>query len=142
MSLSEVMIIQVLFHLPGYKTFREFYLVDVSKYFQIEFPDLVSYHRMVGLKRDSFMPLATYLKTSGLANCLGISFIDSTPLRVCDRRGIHQYKTFKDIAQRGPCSLGWFHGFEFRIVTNDNGGIIDFIITKGNADDRKSIRFK
>ena len=136
------MTIQVLFHLPGYKTFKEFYLGDVSKYFQIEFPNLVSYHRMVELKRGSFMPLATYLKTFGLANCLGISFIDSTPLRACDRRGIHQYKTFKDIAQREPCSLGWFYGFKFRIVANDTVGIIDFMITKGNADDRKSIRFK
>ena len=99
MSLSEVMTIQVLFHLSGYKTFKEFYLGYVSKHLQKEFPDLVSYNRMVELKRDSFIPLAIYLKTFGLVNCSGISFIDSTPLRVCDRRRIHQHKTFKDIAQ-------------------------------------------
>ena len=104
------MTIQVLFYLSGYKTFKEFYLGDVSKYLQKEFSDLVSYHQMVELERDSFMPLAIYLKTFGLANCSGISFIDSTPLRVCDRRRIHQHKTFKDIAQRRPCSSGglWF----------------------------------
>lgn len=142
MSLSEVMTIQVLFHLSGYKTFKEFYLGYVSKHLQKEFPDLVSYNRMVELKRDSFIPLAIYLKTFGLVNCSGISFIDSTPLRVCDRRRIHQHKTFKDIAQRGQCSLGWFYGFKLHIITNDTGGIIDFMITKGNVDDRKPLRFK
>ena len=142
MSLSEVITIQVLFHLSGYKTFKEFYLGYVSKHLQKEFPALVSYNRMVELKRDSFIPLAIYLKTFGLANCSGISFIDSTPLRVCDSRRIHQHKTFKDIAQRGQCSLGWFYGFKLHIVTNDTGGIIDFMITKGNVDDRKPLRFK
>lgn len=142
MSLSEVMTIQVLFHLSGYKTFKEFYLGYVSKHLQKEFPDLVSYNRMVELKRDSFIPLAIYLKTFGLAHCTGISFVDSTPLRVCNRRRIHQHKTFIDIAQRGQCSLGWFYGFKLHIVTNDTGGIIDFMITKGNVDDRKPLRFK
>nr|WP_254712436.1 transposase [Polaribacter porphyrae] len=52
------------------------------------------------------MPLAIYLKSKGLSDCLGISFIDSTPLRVCDKRRINQHKTFKDIAKRGQCSLG------------------------------------
>lgn len=51
------------------------------------------------------MPLVIYMKTFGLANCSEISFIDSTPLRVCDRRRIHQHKTFKGIAQKEPCSL-------------------------------------
>ena len=46
------------------------------------------YNRMVELKAQSFMPLAIYLKVCGLANCTGISFIDSTPLRVCDKRRI------------------------------------------------------
>lgn len=142
MSLSEVMTIQVLFHLSGYKTFKEFYLGYVAKYLQKEFPNLVSYNRMIELKRDSFMPLAIYLKVCGLDHCTGISFIDSTPLRVCNRRRIHQHKTFKDIAQRGQCSLGWFYGFKLHIVTNDTGGIIDFMITKGNVDDRKPLRFK
>lgn len=142
MSLSEIMTIQVLFHLSGYRTFKEFYLGYVSKHLQKEFPDLVSYNRMVELKRDSFIPLAIYLKSCGLSNCTGISFIDSTPLRVCDKRRIHQHKTFKDIAQRGQCSLGWFYGFKLHIVTNDEGGIIDFMITKGNVDDRKPLRFK
>ena len=110
MSLSEVMTIQVLFHFSGYRTFKEFYLGYVSKFLANDFPDLVSYIRMVELQRDSFIPLTAYLKTNGLSNCTGVSFIDSTPLRVCDKRRINQHKTFKHIAQRGQCSLGWFYG--------------------------------
>ena len=113
MSLSEVITIQVLFHLSGYKTLKEFYLGYVSNHLQKEFSDLFSYNWMVALKRDSFMPLAIYLKTFGFVDCSGISFIDSTALRVCDRRIIHQHKTFKDIAQTGQCSLGWFYGLSF-----------------------------
>ena len=141
MSLSEVMTIQVLFHLSGFRTFKEFYLGYVCNYLQSEFPNTVSYNRMVELKGQSFMPLAIYLKVCGLANCTGISFIDSTPLRVCDKRRINQHKVFKDLAQRGQCSLGWFYGFKLHIITNDCGGIIDFMITKGNVDDRKPLRF-
>ncbi len=74
--------------------------------------------------------------------CNGINFIDSTPLRVCHNRRIHQHKTFKSLAERGHCSLGWFYGFKLHIVTNDCGGIIDFMITKGNVDDRKPLKTK
>jgi hypothetical protein len=142
MSLSEVMTIQVLFQISGYRTFKDFYVNYVREHLQDEFPDTVSYNRMVELKKNSFMPLAIYLKTCGLANCTGISFVDSTPLRVCDKRRINQHKVFKGFAQRGQCSLGWFYGFKLHIVTNDQGGIIDFMITKGNVDDRKPLRFK
>lgn len=56
---------------------------------------------MIELKGQSFIPLAIYLKVCGLANYTGISFIDSTPLKVCDKRRINQYKVFKDLAKRG-----------------------------------------
>ncbi len=60
----------------------------VSKHLQGKFPDTVSYNRMVELKSESFMPSAIYFKTCGSANCTGISFTDSTPLRVCNKRRI------------------------------------------------------
>ncbi len=74
---------------------------------------------MVELKSSSFNPMMIYLKTKGIAECTGISFVDSTPLRVCDKRGIGQHKTLKEIAQRGQYSLGWFFGFKLHIITND-----------------------
>lgn len=142
MSLSEVMTFQVLFHFSGYRTFKDFYTGHVAKHLGDHFPDLVSYNRMVELQRESFMPLAIYLKSCGPANCTGISFVDSTPLRVCDKKRINQHKVFKELAKRGQCPLGWFYGFKLHIVTNDQGGIIDFMLTKGNVDDRKPLRFR
>ena len=35
---------------------------------------------MVELETTPFIPMMIYLKTKGLADCTGISFVDSTPL--------------------------------------------------------------
>lgn len=50
---------------------------------------------MVELKSSSFIPMMIYLKTKGLSDCTGISFVDSTPLRVSDKRRIGQQKHLK-----------------------------------------------
>ena len=142
LSLSEVITIQVLFHISRVRNFKTFYLEYVCKYLNKDFPNLVSYNRMVELQFTSFIPMAMYLKTKSLGDCTGISFIDSTPLRVCENQRIHQHKTFKNLAQRGQCSLGWFYGMKLHIVTNDCGEIIDFMLTPANTDDRKPLKMK
>lgn len=142
LSLSEVMTIQVLFHISKMREFKAFYNGYVCKHLESYFPDLVSYNRMVELCSDSLLPLAIYLKGHGLGNCTGISFIDSTPLRVCHNRRIHSHKVFDGLAQRGQCSIGWFYGFKLHIITNDMGQIVDFMLTPGNVDDRKPLKIK
>lgn len=64
-----------------------------------------------------------------MGECTGISFTDSTLLRVCDNRRIHSHKVFDGIAQRGKCSLGWFYEFKLHLIVNDMGQIINFMIT-------------
>jgi hypothetical protein len=142
LSLSEVMSIQVLFHLSGFRNFKTFYLGYVCKHLRGYFPDLVSYNRMVELCSDSMLPLAAYLKNFALGDCSGISFIDSTPLRVCHNRRIHSHKVFDGLAKRGQCSIGWFYGFKLHLVTNDTGEVIDFMLTPGNVDDRKPLHME
>ena len=44
----------------------------------------------------------------------GISFVDSTPLRVCRNQRILIHKTFEGLAERGKCSMGWF--FELNCI--------------------------
>ena len=56
--------------------------------------------------------------------------------------GFISTKPLKRLLKRGPCALGWFYGFKLHMITNDTGGIIDFIMTRGNVDDRKPLRFK
>lgn len=140
LSMSEVMTIQVVFHHSGYRTFKDFYLGYVRIHLKDLFPQTVSYNRMTELCSGSMLHLFAYLKSFGLGECTGISFVDSTPLRVCDNRRIHQHKTFKDIAQRGQCSLGWFYGFKLHLINNDKGELIDVYFSPGNVDDRKPLK--
>jgi len=136
------MTIQVSFHLSGYRNFKEFYLSYVCTYLRDLFPKTVSYNRMVELCSGSMLHLFTYLESFGPGACTGISFVDSTPLQVCYNRRIHQHKTFRDIAQRGQCSLGWFYGFKLHLLNNDKGELIDMYVTSGNVDDRKPLKMK
>jgi hypothetical protein len=142
LSLSEVMTIQVLFHLSGYRNFKTFYNAYVCIHLRSYFPSVVSYNRMVELTRDSMVPLAIYLKSQSLGRCTGISFIDSTPLRVCHNRRIHSHKVFDGLAKRGQCSIGWFYGFKLHLITSDTGEIVDFMLTPGNVDDRKPLQIE
>ncbi|EKO59637.1 transposase, IS4-like family protein [Leptospira kirschneri str. H2] len=45
-------------------------------------------------------------------------------------------KVFKDIAQRGKSSTGWFYGFKLHLIINDQGELLSFMVTPGNVDDR------
>ena len=65
------------------------------------FPKVISYNRFMELGKKVAIPLALFIKKVLLGKCAGISFVDSTPLRVCKNQSIHIHKTFKGIAQRG-----------------------------------------
>ena len=106
MSKAEVMLIMILFHDSGYRCFKHFYLEKVCKHLRHLFPNVFSYNRLVKLKREVAVPLTLFIKKVLLGKCTGISFVDSTPLRVCKNRRIHIHKVFKGIAQRGKCSMG------------------------------------
>ena len=62
------------------------------------------------------------------------------PLRGYHIKREKQHKTFKGVAQKGQCSIGWFHGFKLHLVINDKGEILDFILTPGNVDDREPLK--
>jgi hypothetical protein len=82
-SQSEVMTILVLFHYGSFKNLKHFYLHYVQEHMKNEFPQTVSYNRFVELQKKAIVPLGIFLKTLALGKCTGISFIDSTTLRVC-----------------------------------------------------------
>jgi hypothetical protein len=81
-------------------------------------------------------PLFGFLKSCRYGDCTGISFIDSTTLKVCNNRRISSHKVFKDSASRGKSSMGWFYGFKLHLVVNEYGEILSFQFSKGNLDDR------
>jgi hypothetical protein len=103
-----------------------------------EFPNLVSYNRFVELMPRTLIPLLAYMR-GRKGNCTGISFVDSTPLKVCHNRRINRHKVFAGLAERGKTSMGWFFGFKLHLVVNDQGEILAFQLTPGNVDDRKPV---
>ena len=106
------------------------------------FPQVVSYTRFVELEREVAIPLALFIKKVLLGKCTDVSFVDSTPLRVCRNQRIHIHKVFKGIAQRGKCSMGWFFGFKLHLICNEKGELLNFMITPGDVDDRKPLEYK
>jgi hypothetical protein len=140
MSTSEVITIYMLFHLSGFRCFKHFYIFYVQKHLQQEFPNTVSYNRFVELMQSVIMPMTMFAKTCCLGNCTGISFIDSTPIRVCKNKRISRNKVFKDVATTGKSTMGWFHGFKLHIVINDKGELLSFAVTQANVDDREPLK--
>jgi Transposase DDE domain len=140
MAKSEVISICLLFHLSGFRCFKHFYMFYVQRHMQGEFPRTVSYNRFVELSQSVLMPMTIFLKTCCLGACTGISFVDSTPIRVCHNKRIKRNKVFKDIAEVGKSTMGWFYGFKLHIVINDKGEILNFAITQANVDDREPLK--
>lgn len=140
MSDSEVMCILLLFHLSGFRCFKHFYLFYVQRHMQSEFPKTVSYNRFVELSQGVLMQMCLFMKTCCLGTCTGISFVDSTPIRVCNNKRIKANRVFKDTATVGKSTMGWFYGFKLHIVINDRGEILSFAITQANVDDREPLK--
>jgi hypothetical protein len=135
---SEIMTIVIDFHRSGYRTFKAYYTEHVMVHLRSEFPNLVSYNRFVELMQRVLIPLSVYLRHC-FGTCTGISFIDSTPLAVCENRRIERHRVFRGIAQRGKSSLGWFYGFKLHLVTNERGELLAVRFTPGNVDDRQPV---
>ena len=139
MSDAEVMVIMIMFHSSGYRCLKHFYVNHVCKHLRHLFPKLVSYNRFVELEQKVIVPFIIFIKKVLLGKCTGISFVDSTPLRVCRNQRIHIHKTFKGFAACGKCSMGWFFGFKLHLICNEKGELLNFMVTPGDVDDRKPL---
>lgn len=142
MSKSEVITLCILFQLSGFRTFKHFYIFYVQKHMKDDFPQTVSYNRFTELMSQNLMTMTLFLKTCCLGDSTGISFVDSTPVRVCKPKRIKSNKVFKGIATTGKSTMGWFHGFKLHIIINDKGEILNFTITQANIDDRTPLKKK
>lgn len=140
MSDSEIISILLLFQISGFKCFKHYYIFYVQKHMQDDFPKTVSYNRFVELNQSVIMPLTIFLKTCCSGSCTGISFVDSTPIRVCRNKRIKANKVFKGTAEVGKSTMGWFYGFKLHLVINDRGEILNFLISQGNMDDREPLK--
>ncbi|MDG2195437.1 MAG: IS982 family transposase [SAR324 cluster bacterium] len=139
LSPSELMTILVMFHQSrGYRNFKGYYTEQVLGRWHREFPEAPSYTRVVQLLPQVLWPLAHYLG-SRRGEVTGISFVDSTPLKVCRNARIHSHKVFGGLAQRGKTSTGWFFGFKLHLIINDRSDLLGVRLTPGNVDDRLTV---
>jgi len=138
LAMSEIMTIIIHFHQSNYRTFKAYYTKYVRIFLRKDFPGLVSYSWFLRLMSQTFVPLLMYL-LSQRGQCTGISFIDSTPIKVCHNRRINRHKVFSGLAARGKTTMGWFFGFKLHLVVNDRGEILSFQLTPGNIDDRDPV---
>lgn len=136
--LSEITTILISFHQQRYRTFKHYCTNHVCVYWREAFPGLVSYQRFVSWMPSVLVPLCAYLKRC-FGQCTGISFINSTSLKVCHNRRIHQHRVFVDLAARGKTSVDLFFGFKLHLVVNEHGELLNLTLTPGNTDDRKPV---
>jgi len=85
LSMSEVITICIFFHFSGYKNFKQYYINYVCKHLSVEFPNLVSYNRIVELKQKVALPIAVFAQLNEGA-CTGKTLIDSAKLEVSHSR--------------------------------------------------------
>lgn len=133
LSVSEIMSIQILFQMIGYRNFKTFY-VFLQTYWKKYFPSLPSYQRFVELMSRTILPL-TFFTQFKSGKKAGIYYIDSSCLPVCHLKRSKRNKTFKAIAEYGRTSVGWFFGLKIHLVINQHGELIAFKVTKGNMHD-------
>ena len=136
LSDSEIITILIAFHSGHFTNLKHFYIGHICPFYKDYFPGLVSYNRFVELQQRVAIPMMLFLKTHCLGASRGINLIDSTHIKVCHNRRIHQHRVFALVAERGQCSIGWFYGFKLHLIINDKGEILSFYLTKGNVDDR------
>jgi Transposase DDE domain len=133
---SEIITLLISFHSGQFRNFKHFYTNYVCVHLKKDFPGLVSYNRFIELSHRHALVFMLFIQYARKAECTGISFIDSTVLRVCHNKRIKRNKVFKNVAEVGKSTMGWFFGFKLHLIINDKGEILSFYLSKGNTDDR------
>ena len=137
LSISEIVTILISFQTSGYRTFKQYYAY-LQQYYRAAFPGLVSYARFVRLIPRALIPATAFLQ-SRMGTVTGISFVDSTSIKVCSNKRISRNKVFKNVAKLGKTTIGWFYGFKCHIVVNEVGELLSVCFTPGNVDDRDPV---
>ena len=105
LSISEIMTIQILFQMVGYRNFKTFYTGFLQIYWKQYFPQLPSYQRFVELTHRALYPLTLFAQLKS-GKKTGIYYIDGSCLPVCHLKRSKRNKVFQDIAQYGRTSVG------------------------------------
>ena len=112
MNDAEVMTILICFHFNTFRNFKHYYLFYVKKHMVHLFPKQLSYNRFVEVESKVSVQMMLFLQLICFGECTGISFVDSTCIPVCHNKRILTNKVFKDYAERGKSTMGWYYGIQ------------------------------
>ena len=133
-QLCEMMTILVMFHQVRYRDFKTFYTGYVLKHWREYFPHLPSYTRFISTMSNAIFPMTLFTQLHA-GKRTGIYYIDSSCLPVCHLKRSKRHKVFKEVADYGRTSVGWFFGLKLHIVVNHHGELMAFKITRGKRSD-------
>lgn len=136
MSDAEIMTILICFHFNTFRNFKHYYLFYVQKHMRHLIPEQLSYNRFVEVESKVSVQMMLFLQLFCFGECTGISFVDSTCIPVCHNKRIRNNKVFKDYAEIGKSTMGWYYGFKLHLICNEKGELLNFMLTRANVDDR------
>lgn len=58
---------------------------------------------------------------------------------MCHNRRISSHKVFEPLAASGKTSADWFFEFKLHLVVNEQGELLNAILTPDNVDDRQPV---
>lgn len=140
LSMSEIVLILILFPNSDYKCFKWFYTYKiVLGEYREYFKEVPSYNRFVEQMSTGLLVLSRllgYLMYYYRKQSVGINYIDSTRIPVCHNKRTNSHKVFESVAEIGKSTMGWFLGFKLHMIIDTQGNILSVNLTKGNVDDR------
>ncbi len=136
LSVSEVAVILVYYHLSAYKNFKRYYVQEVCGDLRREFKSLPPYRHFV-TRIPSALPLLMgfLLWRCSLAKRTGIYYIDSSPLKACHPKRAHRHRVMSRLASWGKTSVGWFFGLKYHLIINNLGELVSVTLTTGSVAD-------
>ncbi len=136
LDFSEIITITICYHYSGYKNFKHYYCKLIKTQYHDYF-NLVSYNRFVELMRSCFLEFYLFSKFHTVGKCTGISYVDSTTLKIAHVKREKSIKLFKGIASKSKSSMGFYIGFKYHLVINHHGEIIDHYFSNSITPDIK-----
>lgn len=142
LSMSEIILILVLFPHSEFKCFKWFYINKIKGQYRSYFREVPSYNRFIEYMPRGLLVLSRllgYLMYFYRTQSDGINYVDSTRIPICHNKRTNSHRVFESFAEIGKSTMGWFLGFKLHIIIDTKGQILSMNFTKGNVDDRVPI---
>jgi Transposase DDE domain len=138
LRLSDMMTLMVSFQARHSRAFQHSSTEDVEGQRRPSCPALVSESRLVPLLPRARGPRCHSLPTRP-GRCPGSTFVDATPLALCQHQRLGRHPVFQEWATRGTGSRGWYVGFPLQRRGNDEGELLGCRVPAGEGDDREPV---